>query len=166
MMIFIPFDPQAARSARAAGRSDDQQVGYAATARLIEAHDYRRDEREDADYAAQLYASVAGLIDAPDSCDRRLVVAADVPLARVSDHDHDLDYGAVRVDGLDWSDVTAVFVDEDAAGPAVTGARKEIADSIRESGGEGGMGGLLELPAVAALTDNHELLWHTPDEAW
>lgn len=169
MMIFLSFDRAAATALRADGRTEDRLVGYSATARLISTHGYRAEEQEDADYAAQLYASIAGMMHGAD--DRRLVLAADVPAATVSDHrdgagygdddGDDADYGAVGVHGLDWADVTAVFVDEHQAGEAVSAARKAIADT-----GDPGLATVLELPAVAALTDNHELLWHTPDEDW
>lgn len=185
MMIFIPMDRPTALGVREAGRTDRRLIAHAATGRLISAHGYRPDEREDADYAAQLYASITGLItaaadgDADDRADgARLVIAADVPIARVRDRttgagpsgrgtgpgadDHqDADYGAVTVEGLDWSDVTAVFVDEPDAGPAVRAARTAIADADDRR-----LAAVLDLPAVAALTDEHELLWHTPDESW
>lgn len=159
MMIFVPLDRDTALRLRASGSSDRRWVGYAATRALINAHGYRADEQEDADYAAQLYASIAGLADSSD--DRRLVVAADVPVAALGDHREDADYGAVAVGGLDWADVTAVFVDEDAAGAAVRSARQAIGEQP-----DAGLAGWVELPAVRALTDAHELLWHTPDEDW
>ncbi|SDR90940.1 DUF6912 family protein [Microlunatus soli] len=159
MMIFIPLDRDTATAVRSIGRTDERLIGYAATGQLINAHGYRTDEREDADYAAQLYASIAGIARSAD--DRRLVVAADVPIAGVSDHADDADYGSVGVRGLDWADVTAVFVDDNDAAEAVGLARKSI-----QAQPDAGLAGWVELPAVTALTDSHELLWHTPDEAW
>ena len=159
MMIFVALRNAAARQLRENGSTDQELPGFAATGRMIAAHGYRPDEREDADYAAQLYASLSGLVDSVD--DRRLVVAADVPIARVADGRADVDYGSVLVRGLAWQDVTAVFVDEPEAAAAVISARKAIADS-----GDQQLAAVLELPAVSALTDDHELLWHTPDEPW
>lgn len=159
MMIFIPLQPEQAQAIRSAGRCDDEFVAYAATGRMIAAHGYRPDEREDADYAAQLYASIAGLRSG--QAELRLVVAADVPIARVRDGGSDEAYGAILVTGLDWSDAAAVFIDGPEAADAVRAARKAVAsttDSSRAS--------ILELPEVTALTDEHELLWHTPDEDW
>ncbi|QDP96410.1 hypothetical protein FOE78_11295 [Microlunatus elymi] len=158
MMIFIPLTHAAARAIRTAGNTDDELPGFAATGQLIKAHDYRPDEREDADYAAQVYASVAGLAEGDD--DRRLVLAADVPISRVADGRADVDYGSIQVRGLAWQDVTAVFVDEPAAAVAVAAARKAIM-----AGEDQQLAAILELPAVKAL-DDHELLWHTPDENW
>lgn len=159
MMIFIPLRREDALAVRQTGGQKDDLDAYAATGELIAAHDYRPDEREDADYAAQLYASVAGLADGDDYC--RLVVAAEVPLAGVSDGRTDREYGAIRVRGLDWADVTAVFVDEAEAADAVRDARKAVGSAEDQ-----GLESLLELPEVAALTTTHELLWHTPDEDW
>ena len=159
MMVFLPFGTDQARAIRAAGRSDDQLPAFAATGRMISAHGYRPDEREDADYAAQSYASVACLPSATD--DRRLVVAAEVPIARVRDRQTDADYGAITIAGLDWSDATAVFVDAPEATAAVRTAKKALASATDDS-----LAAILELPEIIALTDDHELLWHTPDENW
>ena len=159
MMIFVPLTHRVARQIREAGNTDQQLPGFAATGRMVAAHGYRPDEREDADYAAQLYASLAGLLAGGD--DRRLVVAVDVPIGRVADGEADADYGSVLIRGLDWPDVTAVFVDEPEASPAVISARTAISDSADQH-----LAAVLELPAVVALTDDHELLWHTPDEDW
>jgi len=159
MMVFIAVDHDRATGIRAAGRSEDEFAAFAATGQMITAHDYRPDEREDADYAAQVYASVAGLPASKDPF--RLVIAADVPIARVRDGRSDADYGAITVSGLDWADVTAVFVDDAAATEAVRSAREAITVTQDPD-----LEAILELPAVTALTDDHELLWHTPDEDW
>jgi|GEM_PF-5739814 hypothetical protein len=159
MMVFLPLGRDRAREIRAAGRSTDELPAYAATAAMITAHGYRPDEREDADYAAQLYASVAGLRSFPD--DARLVVAAEVPIARVRDSPAEVAYGAILVDGLDWADVAAVFVDAPEAAAAVRTARKAV-----EADPDAGLAAVLELPEIIALTDEHELLWHNPDENW
>lgn len=159
MMVFIAVDHDRAVAVRESGRSEDEFAAFAATGQMIGAHGYRSDEREDADYAAQLYASVAGLLPGADPA--RLVIAADVPISRIRDGARDADYGAIRVMGLDWADVTAVFVDEPEAAAAVRSARQAIAAAQDPD-----LEAILELPAVTALTDAHELLWHTPDEAW
>lgn len=159
MMVFLPLGLEQARTVRTSGRSDDQLPAFAATARMIGAHGYRPDEREDADYAAQVYASVAGLRNAGD--DRRLVVAAEVPIARVRDGETDADYGAITIAGLDWSDAAAVFIDAPEASDAVRSARQAVASTA-----DGSLAALLELPEIIALTNDHELLWHNPDENW
>jgi hypothetical protein len=170
MMLFIPLSHSRATAIRSAGGSEDELLAFAATGQMIAAHGYRSDEREDADYAAQLYASVAGLgtshdqhDDQPDDQQHegRLVVAAEVPIARVRDRGSDDDYGAVLVSGLDWRDVAAVFVDEPDATAAIRAARKAIGAAPNR-----GLPTLLELPEIIALTDEHELLWHVPDENW
>ncbi|QGN32159.1 hypothetical protein [Microlunatus sp. Gsoil 973] len=159
MMVFLPLGRDRAQAIRAAGRSEDELPAFAATPQMITAHGYRPNEREDADYAAQLYASVAGLGTSAD--ETRLVVAADVPIARVRDNPSDADYGAIIVSGLDWSDVAAVFVDGPEAAAAVRTARKAIG-----SASDSGLAAILELPEIVVLTDDHELLWHNPDENW
>lgn len=163
MMVFIALDHDRATAVRAAGRSEEEVAAFAATGQMITAHGYRPDEREDADYAAQSYASVAGLASSQDPY--RLVIAADVPIARVRDGRADADYGAIMITGLDWADVTAVFVDEPEAKPAVLAARTAIETAL-ESASDIGLATILELPEVITLTDDHELLWHTPDESW
>jgi hypothetical protein len=102
---------------------------------------------------------VAGLPASQDPF--RLVIAADVPIARVRDGRSDTDYGAILVSGLDWADVTAVFVDDAAAAEAVRSARQAIT-AMQDPD----LDAILGLPAVVDLTDDHELLWHTPDEDW
>lgn len=159
MMVFLPLRTDQARAIRAAGRSDDQLPAFAATGRMIGAHGYRPDEREDADYAAQVYASVFCLRSSAD--DRRLVVAAQVPIARVRDRHTDADYGAITIAGFDWSDAAAVFVDAPEAADAVRTAKKAVASATDDS-----LASILALPEVVALTDDHELLWHTPEENW
>jgi hypothetical protein len=159
MMIFVPLFRAAAGAIRSAGRTEDDLVAFAATGEMIAAHGYHAGEREDADYAAQLYASLSGLIEA--ETDARVVVAAEVPIARVSDGAADREFGAIKVRGLDWADVVAVFVDGPAAAEAVRAARAAASAVDDQS-----LRTILELPEVAALTDDHELLWHNPDETW
>jgi hypothetical protein len=168
-MIFVPLSRPRASEARATGGTDEELAAFAATPRMIAAHGYRPDEDEDADYAAQLYASIAGLIgagepagaDRPEDSDSRLVISAEVPAGRIRESDRDPEHGAVVVQGLKWSEVTAVFVDEPAAAPAVRAAREAISGSDDHR-----LTTLLDLPAVMTLTDDHDLLWHTPDEDW
>ncbi len=164
MMIFVPITPDSARDLRAAGGTDRRLVGWAATSRMITAHGYRPDEDEDAEYAAQLYASVAALSTCAGTAGTssgRLLVAAEVPADRVADAGDDLDHGAVRVTGLQWAEVTAVFVDEPAATESVRAARRAV-----QASADLRMASLCELPAVSALIDDHDLLWHHPDEDW
>lgn len=161
MMIFIPLSEDVAAGIRAEGRTEDDLAAFAATGEMISAHGYQSGEREDADYAAQLYASISGLISGTFTGDRRLVVAAEVPIARVSDAGSDREYGAITVRGLDWADVAAVFVDDPAAAEAVRAARKAIS-----AADDHGLRTILELPEISTLTDDHDLLWHNPDESW
>lgn len=164
MMIFLPMTAARARRIRTAGGTEDLLDGWAATPQMITAHGYRPEDDEDAEYAAQLYASVAALdavAEPGDEVDHRLVVAAEVPAGRISDAGHDRDHGAVRVDGLRWPEVTAVFVDEPAAADAVRSAREAVGTAADLP-----MEVLVELPAVAVMIDDHDLLWHHPDEQW
>jgi hypothetical protein len=175
-MIFVPMSHREASALRDAGGTDQELRAFAATRQMITAHGYRPEEDEEADYAAQLYASVVALIDHPpdstsapvgdhqltgDDRDARLVISAEVPAGRVRDAEADADHGAVLVRGLQWTETTAVFVDESAAAAAVGAAREAISAAADHRLSE-----ILELPAVVALTEDHDLLWHLPAESW
>ena len=149
-MVFVPSSPAGARALR-------DGVPLAATRAFAPTPTLRRTlqppvEDEEADFAALHLAGVAAL-DGPTAA-RRLVLAAEVADGQVVDQRTAL--GDVEVHDLGWGQVRALFSDEDAAGPAVGAAAAAARDLP--------LAAALDQPAVAALTDIHDLLWYAPEE--
>lgn len=149
-MVFVPLPFDAAVALRG-GSAVEGARGFSATPALRAALGADVSE-EEADYAALNAAGVAALAGLVGS--RRLVVAVEVTPDAVTDHGTGL--GDVTVDRLRWSQVQALFADEESAAAAVTAA----------AAGAGGVrvADALALPAVAALTDRYDLLWFAPEE--
>lgn len=152
--VFIPTDPAGVRGFRDQG-SWTGVAGFAATDELRRAHDFGPGADEDADFAAQTYASVQALLDHDGP---RVVVAVEVsgvqPTPLVA-------WGQVAVPRCDWSDVLAVFVDEAEAGPALARART-AAGSLAAL--PDGLAQAWELDEVSELIADHDLLWYLPSE--
>lgn len=154
-MVFLPLTRQEARSLQRDGRTTRELVAHAATPALLAAHDLDESTLEDAEYAALVYAGVASLAMTGTADELRLVVAAELPAGQLS-ADPDDPYGRVQVLDVRWTDVRALFSDEQAAGPQVALARAAAAGrSVSQA---------LTLPAVEAVTDDHDLLWFAPEE--
>lgn len=170
--IFVPLARRDATVLRRSGTISEPVAAYAPTAAMVAAHDYTPAEDEDAAYTAQVYARVAGLAGGagePPGDDRQLVVvAADVAADAVTELADGRDYGAVEVASLAWGDVTAVFVDDPDAAPAVRVAAEELAKPAASSDATHArtLDGWLTVPAVHRLITEHEQLWHHPGEAW
>lgn len=152
-MVYVPILLSRARSLRA-GDPLRSAAGHAATPSLRRALDLRVDD-EEGDYAALNAAGVAALAALQDAqAGRRLVLAAEVGDASVSDGRGSS--GEVHVAELTWAQVRSLFADEEVAAPAVlaaAGAARgvELAQAY-------------DLPAVVELTDDHDLLWFSPEE--
>lgn len=169
MTVFVPFRRGEANALRKSGGTGDRLTGYRATDRMKSAHDYHVSEDEDAAYAAQVYAAVAGLTDddrdtRSSDAGRRVVVAADVAVDTITEEAVEEAYGGVTVAGLRWTDVTAVFTDETAADAAVQAAAAAVATLPSDTRHR--LEDRLALPAIAHLVDDHEQLWHHPGEDW
>lgn len=149
-MIYLPMALDRAQALRA-GEPLDRVPAHAATPSLRLALALAA-EQEEGDFAALSAAGVAALDGLTGN--RRLVLAADVGADQVSDAGGDS--GEVGVERLSWSQVQALFADEEAAGPAVTAAAGAARDVPLEQA--------YDLPAVVALTDDHDLLWFSPAE--
>lgn len=148
-LLFVAVPPDAARRLRDTGAQPDG-VAYASTGALRETFGYDADADEEADYAAQLVASVAGLLAGWDRCVLVVSVRALPPSWGAAD------YGQVEPPTLQWADVRAVFVDETDSVPAV----RAYADRIR------GLG-LAEVwadPATDEFLADYDLLWFAPEE--
>jgi hypothetical protein len=150
-MVYLPLALDRAQALRA-GEPLDRARAHAATPSLRRALALSAEEEEEGDFAALSAAGVAALHGLAGN--RRLVLAADVGPAQVSDAGGDS--GEVGVDGLSWSQVQSLFADEEASGPAVAAAARAARDVALEQA--------YDLPAVAALTDRHDLLWFSPAE--
>ena len=106
------------------------------------------------EYAALNAAGVAQLVD-PQAVDPRLVLAADVDDARISDLDS-AGAGSATVAELSWRQVTALFADEAEAVEVVAAARSAVRGrSVTEA---------LAEPGVEALLERYDLLWYAPEE--
>jgi hypothetical protein len=148
-LVFVAVEPSAARTLRDTGAPPDG-VAYAATPALRESFGYGADADEDADYAAQLFASLAGALAGWDRC-VLAVATPTLPPSRGA-----ADYGQVDLPKLRWADVQAVFVDEPEALPAV----RAYAESVRS----GGIAEVWADPATHEFVASHDLLWFAPGE--
>lgn len=155
-MVFVPLALARARARRSGERTGELR-GFTVTPSLVQALGPDLSD-EEADFAALSTAGLAALegLDALDGVDggRRLVLAAEVDPSQVTDRGNAL--GEVGVAGLEWSQVAALFADEDAAADAVRAAAVEAAGSAPAEVPSG--------PAVAALSDSYDLLWYAPEE--
>lgn len=148
-LIFVAVTSRAARDLRDIG-TQPNGVAYAATAALRESFGYGADADEESDYAAQLFASLAGLLAGWDRCVLAVAVPALPPSTGTAD------FGQVDLPPLRWRDVRAVFVDEPDAVPAVrayaeTARGRELAELWAD-------------PATNQFVTDHDLLWFAPEE--
>ncbi len=148
--VYLPSDTGAAAEFRRTGRLDRGE-GIS----VDEAYARRRDldpavpdDEEEADYWALTDAGLAGLGAAEGP---RFVVAVRVRPEQVTAAEPD-GSGRVTVTDVAWSQVSALFIDEAQALPAVAAARAALADP--EAFAE----------RTAALVAAHDLLWYAPDE--
>lgn len=162
-MIFIPVGRPTAIGLRDGAALDHSLAGYAATPGLIAALGLDPKPSEDANFQAQTYAMVAGLVAAQWPDGHRVVLAAEVPDGSVRDDpETPTEWGSVRVADIAWAWVTAVFSDGTEPQPEVSAAVRLAADRVR--GDE--LSTALDSAEVEGLIDAHDLLWHVPDEPW
>lgn len=154
-MVFVPVSLSLARALRS-GQQPGALPGFAVTPALVQALGADPGE-EEADFAALSTAGLAALTGLGTG--RRLVLAAEVAADQVTDRGGER--GEVRVAGLGWGQVSALFADEDVAGDAVGAAAVEVA-AAAAAGFEPAEA--LSGPAVATLSDTYDLLWYAPEE--
>ena len=155
-MVFVPLTAPAALGLRA-GDPTAPLPGFAVTPALRRAlgADSTEDEADFAALSTAGVAALAGLLGEDGSvATRRLVLAAEATAEQVVDLGTDL--GEVRLGGLRWSQVQAVFADEDEAADQVAAAAREARGVALPD--------LLGLPATVALGETHDLLWYDPSE--
>jgi hypothetical protein len=109
------------------------------------------DDQETAEYGALYLASVSCLLGAGDHAER-FVLVADTAARWVSAEGDEADFGVGELDGLDWRDVRAYYVDEPQAADAVRAAHAAVAGAALPVA--------WETPEVVALLAGHTLLWH------
>ncbi|WP_203567035.1 DUF6912 family protein [Aestuariimicrobium ganziense] len=148
MLVFVPADPDRWRDALQAR----PVVGHAATPGLLEEFGYGPADDEQAEHAAMVLASVAGLAQ----YGRRGVLACEVPPSTIStDPAHpDTPNGRVEVDSIDPSRVVSWFTDE---------ADLDVSTAARAASGLG-LDRAWETPEVASLVEECALLWHAAEE--
>jgi len=151
--VFVPLSPARWRRLVADRELPGPLPAYGATEALRRWGEFSADETEDGLCAAQGIAGVATLT-APDAEpeDRRIVVAVPAAAFRPAD---DSVLGAGEVPGLRWSEVTAVFSDDESVSPAAVRAVARGMDPAEA----------WDHPAVAAFAEQHDLGWFTPQEA-
>jgi len=153
LMVFVPIDRSEVFALRAQLESGlVMRVGHAATASLMRSLGYDDTMLEDAEFAALTHAGVRSVIIGHDEL--RLVVAAEIDRTDLDDTGDA--YGTVTVKRLGWADVHALFVDEDAARSRVAEARAAVQGHDLTFA--------VQQPTMAALTDEHDLLWYAPEE--
>lgn len=121
------------------------RVAYTVTPELLAELEYGEAEAEDAEYAALVLASVAGL----STHGVRLVVVAEVDKALITPGE-DLANGQVVLAELPTRAITAWFADEPGT---------DIADAAAISKGLG-IDLSWDLPQVQELLNGHDLLWN------
>lgn len=144
-LLFIPLTPAELAAWAGGGRLDWPRPGFTANADLRAA--FETGDEEEAEHIALLVASVAGLA----RHGVRLVVVAE----GVGEPSGDPDFGELRVSELPYAAVQAIFAEE--ADPAAVRPAASAA-----SGRE--LAAAWDDPAVIALLENADLLWHGPQE--
>ncbi|WP_432558001.1 DUF6912 family protein [Granulicoccus sp. GXG6511] len=148
-MVFIPADPTDVGALRD-GSSLRPGAAYAATPTLRTTFDYGPDADEDADFAAQLFASLRCLIDGRV----RLLLAAEI--AQLPAETGEKEFGEVARPEITWRDVRAVFTDDPVSLPAV----RAYADTTHGRT----LADLWADDATHKFLEHHHLLWFDPTE--
>lgn len=148
-MIFVPATAPDLQALRL-GESLPDGPAYAATPTLRENFGYAPEADEDADYAAQVFASLRCMLEGRDRC----VLAVETD--RLPDATGERDFGEVVRPGVRWADVRAIFVDD----PRARGSLRAYAASVRGRT----IAEVWEDRAAVDLTQEHDLLWFDPTE--
>lgn len=149
--VYLPSEPAAAEAFRRASRLDRAE-GVAVDPAYAAAHDLDltvSDDEEEADFWALTDAAMLGL--GLHRRGPRFVLAARVRPEQLAPAGEE-GSGRVVASDLAWSQVSALFVDEPEALPAVQAARAALDDPE------------LLAERAAVLVGEHDLLWYAPDE--
>jgi hypothetical protein len=149
-MVFVPMTWDTAVDLRS-GMTADHYRGCAATSTLVGSLETGT-LIEEAEYAALNYAGVLALVLNPGS--PRLVIAATVQPGQLGDLGEPL--GEVEVRGLAWTQVRALFAEEQAAIEAARLAGEVVAGQS--------LAAALAPPEVGRILDEYDMLWFAPEE--
>lgn len=144
-MVFIPVRADEARALRA-GEPLKAGSAYAATEALRATFDYGADEDEDANFAAQVFASLRCLVDGFDRC----LLAAESAVVPVATGEST--FGEVAPPDVRWRDVRAIFIGESGSATYAESARgRTLSDLWADD-------------ATHTFLADHDLLWFDPTE--
>lgn len=146
-MVFIPVTAQEARGLRS-GDPLGRGPAYAASPELRTAFEYGPQAEEDADFAAQVFASLRCLADGRE----RLVLAVEVGTLPTGTGERD--FGEVERPAVSWRDVRAVFRDDPEAGEGQY-ARAARGRTLTD---------LWSDELTHSFLADHDLLWFGPTE--
>jgi len=148
--VFVPVAVEQARRLRD-GVDPGPLTAYAAGPELLEAHGLGPADDEEAGFVTLGYAGLAALLDQPGP---RLVLAADVDAGQVQGPGDE--FGQVRLEGLRWAQVSAVFADEPGAADDLEAARRRAAGRP--------LAAVADDEDVVGLVDRWDLLWYAAQE--
>ncbi|WP_141211218.1 DUF6912 family protein [Enemella dayhoffiae] len=150
-MVFWATTPDQLRQLAAAGSQSVIEHVFGATSVLREEFGYGPDETEEADFAAQLFASLDCLRTGAD----RLVLAVEVstPLRAAA---AEAAYGRLTQTELPWRTARAIFRDAPESLPAL----RVYAESLHGKQ----LPELWEDESVREALSEHDLLWFDPSE--
>jgi hypothetical protein len=157
-LSFVPTTRAEARDWLRAGRAVGPVPAHRVSPEYLEAFGIdsgSADDMETAEFGALYLASVSCLLRGPE----RTVLIVDTAQAWTSAVDADAEFGLGTLAGFAWADVTAFYVDDEAARDAVSGASAAVAGlSLTDA---------WEDSDVVNLLATHTLLWHDVAElAW
>ncbi len=147
---FVPVAREQAVALRAGDDLGDLPA-YTPGPALYTAHGLSASEDEEAGFVALGYAGLAALLARPGL---RTVLAVDVGGGQVEASGSE--FGEVRLHGLTWAQVTAVFADEPAAADDL--------EAAREAAGGRPLADVADDEDVVGLVDRWDLLWYAPAE--
>ncbi len=150
-MVFWATTPAAVRRFAETGSQSVADKVFAATDELRAAFGYQPSDDEDADFAAQLFASLQCLVDGGD----RLVVAVELDRAPVAAAPGP-ELGRVGQVQLPWRRVRAIFRDA----PEDLAELRAYAESLQGKEIEA----LWEDDQVRGVLTEHDLLWYDGSE--
>lgn len=148
-MVFVPVSATELAGVWT-GESFPQGPAYAATAALCHTFDYHATQTEDADFAAQVFASLCCLSLGLPRCVLAVETAA-MPTGCGEEA-----FGEVTRPDSGWLDVKAVFVDD----PATVSRRRAYATAARDRT----VTDLWADPTTHTFLAHHALLWFHPTE--
>lgn len=150
LAAFLPVSREQALALRAGDDLGDL-TAYAPGPALQAAHGLGPKDEEEAGFVALGYAGLAALLANPGL---RTVLAVDVGGGQLQASGSE--FGEVRLHGLTWAQVTAVFADEPGAAGDLDAAREVAAGrSLAE---------VADDEDVVGLVDRWDLLWYAPAE--